>query len=688
MVIAAGEKGEGDGVSRDPLSAAPSNYGPEPWRLIKNLKIESQTLQGRVLSGSFVLLAGSSLVTLLNFAYNIAVAQFLGPSGFGHATAVYTLLVLISAVTLSFQITSAKLVAQQETPQAKSAAYRSFQRSAWGCGVLAALLLLLFRNGITAYLRLPGPILVDLLAIGAAFYVPLGSRRGYLQGVCNFRGLAINLVLEGFVRLCGSLLLIFLGLGVTGVIAANAAAVAVAYFSAVFSAPMLAPSKLRIRVAFREGLQSIVFFVGQVVINNCDIILVKHFFPSQLAGLYAAVALVGRVIFSLSWAVVNTMFPIVAGARSHERKGHRILGLSLLLVFAIGSILTLALYLSPPSLWAIVFGSRFEMAGTYTLSSLLSLYAASTTIYSLSVVTIAYEMSYKIANTGWTQLAFSGALIVGIYAFHSSLRQVILVQVIMMACLLIVVAVPFLLATLKQSQEITTHSSYTGLTVLRRVPEDEVIAEFLKTDFHHPEFASYRKTLAKLVQTPDFSNALENSTRRALFRLRHGGLWRELPQDTEWSEVTIGDLDLNQVRVFPRAQWRKIASGDFAVPKIVQSIAKTRSRGAVDDKFIAKIADLRNHISLHGPDGAVLLIGLNYSGPFTILDGNHRMVASTLISPQAVSNLRVFCGISPRMMECCWYQTNFSTLLRYGTNLLRHAVRDPAEELDRLLQSS
>lgn len=684
----AGEKQGEEGASRENPGAASSNYRPESWRLIKNLKTESQTLQGRVLTGSFVLLTGSGLVTLLNFAYNIAVARFLGPSGFGHATAVYTLLVLISAITLSFQITSAKLVAQQETPQAKSAAYRSFQRSAWGCGVLAALLLLLFRNGITAYLRLPGPILVDLLAVGAAFYVPLGSRRGYLQGVCNFRGLAINLVLEGFVRLCGSLLLIFLGLGVTGVIAANAAAVAVAYFSAIFRVPLLAPSTLRIRVAFREGLQSIVFFVGQVVINNCDIILVKHFFPSQLAGLYAAVALVGRVIFSLSWAVVNTMFPIVAGAHSNERKGHRILGLSLLLVFAIGSIVTLALYLSPPSLWAIVFGARFEMAGAYTLSSLLSLYAAATTIYSLSVVTIAYEMSYKIANTGWMQLAFSGALIVGIYSFHSSLRQVIMVQVIMMACLLIVVAVPFLLAALKQSEEIKILSANTGLTVLRRVPEDEVIAEFLKTDFHHPEFNTYQKNLGKLVKSPDFSNTLENSTRRALFHLRHGGLWRELPQDTEWFEATIGDLDLKQVRVFPRAQWRKLASGDFAIPKIVQSIANGLRKNTGEDKFLAKIVDLRNYISQHGPEGAVLLIGLNQTGPFTILDGNHRMVASTLISREAVSNLRVFCGISPRMMDCCWYQTNFSTLLRYGTNLLRHAVRDPAEELHRLLQSS
>ena len=169
---------------------------------------ESKTLQARVLSGSFVLLTGSGLVTGINFAYNIAVARFLGPTAFGHATAVYTLLILISAVTLSFQIVSAKVVAQQSSLEGKSAAYRGFHRSAWGCGITVALLLLLFQKAIAGYLNLPTPILVVLLGIGAAFYVPLGSRRGYIQGAYGFRHLATNLVLEGLVRLGGSLLLI------------------------------------------------------------------------------------------------------------------------------------------------------------------------------------------------------------------------------------------------------------------------------------------------------------------------------------------------------------------------------------------------------------------------------------------------------------------------------------------------
>ena len=251
--------------------------------MVKEPTQERKTLQARILSGSFVLLSGSGLATAINLAYNIAVARFLGPAGFGHATAVYTILTLISAVTLSFQIVSAKVVAQQGSQEEKGATYRDFHRGAWACGVFVALLLLVFQRAIAEYLKLPSPTLVSLLAIGAAFYVPLGSRRGYIQGAYGFRRLATNLVLEGAVRLGGSLLLIVAGLGVEGVIAANSAAVAVAYFAA---APKLAPAvrnQLRLSYALRETLQAMVFFAGQVLINNCDIVLVKHFFRPAIS---------------------------------------------------------------------------------------------------------------------------------------------------------------------------------------------------------------------------------------------------------------------------------------------------------------------------------------------------------------------------------------------------------------------
>jgi O-antigen/teichoic acid export membrane protein len=646
-----------------------------------------KTLQARIVSGSVILLSGSGLTTAVNLAYNIAIARFLGPQGFGHATAVYTILTLISAVTLSFQIISAKVVAQQSSPEGKAAAYRGFHRSAWGCGILVALMLLLFQRPIADYLNLPGSALVALLALGAAFYVPLGCRRGYIQGTYGFRGLATNLVAEGVVRLVGSLLLILLGFGVAGVIAANSAAVAVAYLAA---APKLAtrvPNPLRFLYALRETSQAMVFFSGQVLINNCDIVLVEHFFPAKEAGLYAAVAMVGRVIFSFSSAVVNSMFPLVAGTRDEERRDLRVISTSLLLVLGIGTILVLGLGIAPSGIWTTFFGAGFEIVGRYNLPYLLALYAITAIIYSLSVVIITFEMSYKIANTSWVQLAFSGIVIGGICIFHSSLREVILVQLILMVVLLAVVAAPFLFDLLASRGEVLRPVNSQPGRLIRRATEDEVIAEFLKSDFHSPAFSEYQESLREVVNNPDLDNAGENAKRRALLYLRHLSLWKQIPAGTKWYEMEIDESNLGQIRAFPRAHWRRIARGNFSITEVAECV-RTR-KDLVDLSFLLKILSIGNRLRLDDPGfSAVILIGLNECERMTIVDGNHRLVAAMLSTPSAVKKLRFLCGLSPRMAECCWYNTNLVTLCRYGINKLTGAIRNPEAELAQIMQNS
>jgi len=648
---------------------------------------DSRTLQARIVSGSFILLAGSSLATGINFAYNVAVARFLGPVGFGHATVVYTLLILISAVTLSFQIVAAKLVAQQTSREGQAAAYRHLHCGAWACGILVAVALLIFRVPIAAYLKLPSPALISLLAIGAAFYVPLGSRRGFIQGTCRFRFLATNLVLEGAVRFGGSLFLVLAGLGVHGVIAANAAAIAVAYLSAASKLGYPVPNPVRLPDGIREVLHGIVFFSGQMLINNCDIVLVKHFFVPSLAGLYAAVAMVGRVIFAFSSAVVNSMFPLVAGTREEERRNLKVIATSLLLVLGVGSVLALGLRIAPASIWTTFFGADFALTGKHGLPYLLALYAITTVIYSLSVVIITYEMSYKIANTSWVQLAFSGVVIAGICRFHSSLQQVIVVQLVLMVVLLAVVALPFLLDSIKYSRRCHTALS-APIRIIRRVAEDEVIAEFLRSDFENPAFRDYQDSLRDIVMKPNLEDAAENAKRRALLFIRHLSLWKELPAGTEWYEAEIREASLDQIRAFPRAHWRKIACGNYSVTEVAERIR--RREKVIDPGFFAKINAIRDRLTEEEDVfvGSVVLIGLNESEPLTILDGNHRLVAAMLASPSRVQKLRFLCGLSPRMAQCCWYKTNLATLVRYGTNLLMQVVRDPEAELDRLLESS
>jgi O-antigen/teichoic acid export membrane protein len=392
-----------------------------------------------VLGGSLVMLVSMLLVNGFNFAYNMVMARVLGPSAFGHINAAVTILLLASCISLAFQLVCAKFVARNVTAGGKTAVIHSLLGKSWIASLALAVLLFAGQKPFAAYLNLPSPWILGVLALGIAAYAPLGVKRGAMQGVCSFHRLGGNFVAEALTRFVVGVGLVIAGYGVLGAVGAISAAVIVAYF-----VPRL-PGELRVHpeagepASFAEALQAIIFFIGQVVINNIDILLVKHFFPAEPAGVYAAIAQVGRLLYFVCWfGIVNAMFPVAAASREEQRKSDA-LGLPMLMVFGISAAFVLGAALFPRFIMGLLFGSKFGDTG-----SLLALYTLATGLYSLAVVVIAYEMSRRIANTGWLQLVVSGALILVIGVFHQSLLQVIMVRIVLMVVMLVLVCFPFL----------------------------------------------------------------------------------------------------------------------------------------------------------------------------------------------------------------------------------------------------
>jgi O-antigen/teichoic acid export membrane protein len=392
-----------------------------------------------VLSGSLIMLISMMLVNVFNFAYNVVMARWLGPAEFGHINAAVTLLLLASCVSLAFQLVCAKFVARNKSDGGKAAVVHTLLGKAWLASLGMAAVLFLAQGPIARYLNVPHPWTIAFLAIGIAVYAPLGVKRGGMQGVCAFSRLGGNFVIEALTRFMVGAALVFAGYGVLGAVGAISAGVVAA-----FLVPRI-PRQLRIHAtmaeppSFAEALQAIVFFVGQVIINNIDILMVKHFFPSDTAGVYAAISQIGRLLYFASWfGVINAMFPVTAAASGEQRKAYGI-GLPLLLVLGLSLVFIVFAGMFPHLILGVIFGSRFVEPGW-----LLGLYAVATGLYSLSVVFIAYEMSRRIANTGWLQLMFGGALVLGISIFHTSLREVIVVRLVLMAFMLLLVSLPFL----------------------------------------------------------------------------------------------------------------------------------------------------------------------------------------------------------------------------------------------------
>lgn len=418
----------------DSAVTLPRAGAPVPVASTSNIR----SARSLVLGGSLVMLVSMMMVNGFNFAYNVFMARVLGPSEFGHINAAITILLLVSSASLAFQLVCAKFVARNENYSAKSAVVKSLLGKAWIASLILAAILFIAQKPFAAYLNLPNHWMLGLLAIGVAVYAPLGVKRGAMQGLCSFPRLGGNFVLEAFTRLVVGISLVVAGYGALGAVGAISAAVVMAY--------LLPPVPSEIKVhpvagepaSFAEAVQAIVFFIGQVIINNVDILLVKHFFPADPAGVYAAIAQIGRLLYFICWfGIVNAMFPVSA-SRQEENSSDAI-GLPLLLVFGISTVFVLIAALFPHLIMGLIFGSKFINIGP-----LLALYAAATGLYSLAVVLIAYEMSKRIANTGWLQLLVSAALVLVIGFFHQSLREVIMVRIVLMVLMLVMVSFPFL----------------------------------------------------------------------------------------------------------------------------------------------------------------------------------------------------------------------------------------------------
>ncbi len=635
---------------------------------------DRDVLRGRVVRGSAILLLSTGLVAATNLLYNILIARMLGASSFGHASALYTLLMLVTAITLSFQIITSKFIARSAETAVRAQIYATMLRRAWQVGLGIAVLLAAGSGYLKSYFNLPAQHDLVLLAIAAGVYIPLGVRRGKMQGCYNFRGLALNVVVEVTVKLGGALLFLHYGMGVTGVMTAVLVSIVAAYLVA-RPEPAYRTTPGLIKIApFGEGMQAVLYFIGQVILSNLDILLVKHFFPPPEAGIYAAIALVGRVVFMLSWSVVSSMFPVSA-SHTHRHAGRSVLYTGLLLVGTVTSVFIAAVALAPQAVWTMLLGKAF-LLGTASFSTLLTEYAVMTGIYCIAVVVMMYEISRRIGTAAWVQLGASVLLTAAIWRYHSSLSQVILVQVFVMCGLLVVVT-----ATLFRERDESESSPERPVTseplqFLRPVPEEEIVAQFLRGEFYHSEFDPYRRDFKHLVEQADLDHPHENFIRRALLFRRRGRLWRELPADTEWWEIELTSCDLARLRLFPRNEWRRFAGGGFYLTEMIGRI-EAELAGGQQGRFLKKLGAIG--IDLRGSDvpDAVLLIGIDEHHPLTIIEGNHRMAAAMLTMPESAHRrFRFYCGLSPNMNLCCWHKTDLRSLTRYARHTIRYMFRD------------
>lgn len=138
-----------------------------------------------------------------------------------------------------------------------------------------------------------------------------------------------------------------------------------------------------------------------------------------------------------------------------------------------------------------------------------------------------------------------------------------------------------------------------------------------------------------LIDSPNLDDPAENAIRRLILGTWRAPLLDRIPTDTEWFRVEVlreGHLD--QVYVIGSDDWRDPADHN-------ELLKVGRRRGKSLDKVPAE---------WHPP----LLWGHTREGPFTILEGNNRLVNYAGSSMRPPLEIPCFIGLSPS--ACVWHE--------------------------------
>ena len=402
-----------------------------------------------LLTSSALFFVSTTLVNGGNYLFNLLLGRWLGPALFADVSIIITLFLFLTFITAGFQQTAAKFSAiytAENAPERLFALRRWLNRRSW---VIGALCLLIVGGGAPfwqTFFHTTSPWIFVIFALGLPVYFVQGIDRGILQGQMRFGALAASYQAEMWVRLSVGLLLVGLGWAAHGAVFGLTLSLLATWFVShqalrnIRSQSAQTTAITHVETFSRREQRALLTFAfpvlmaetSLILINNSDVLIVKHFFDSVTAGQYAALALIGRIVFFATWSVVITMFPLVAQKHQRQEPHRPLLWTGLGMVLGVSVAIVAATFILPNTIVQILFGAEYLM-----VAPLLWLYAVATALFALANVLINYRLALGDRRGTVFALVVGILQVTALLLFHASLFQIVIIQIGLMGALLL-----------------------------------------------------------------------------------------------------------------------------------------------------------------------------------------------------------------------------------------------------------
>ena len=374
-----------------------------------------------------------------NYLYNLVLGRVLGPEKFADAAILITFLLVLSFVAMTFQLVTAKFSVIFEKSVFKAFISNTF-RNALITGIILGLAIIFFATNLQSFFKTTSSSMFIVFGMGVPFYFLMSVNRGVFQGRKELKSLSVTYQTEMISRLCITfLILAFLQVLDTSLVIAIGIFCSFIFGLFPFKNKQFLQLKSIALPTIEKKLVKNFFLITafyeltQIVINNSDILLVKHYFDANEAGLYASLALIGRVVYFIAWMFVMLLLPSVIQLKKEGKSTLPILVKYLGYIAFIAITIVLGCYLFPETIIKLLFGKEYLQ-----IAPLLWKYALATGIFAISNIFAYYYLSLD----KYVPVVLSGLFgmlqILLILFFHVSLTQVVHVQILAMILLLVV----------------------------------------------------------------------------------------------------------------------------------------------------------------------------------------------------------------------------------------------------------
>lgn len=323
------------------------------------------------------------LVAFLNYLFHPVLGRMMDVESFGEVQAILSLSLILAIFTGVFRNIVINIASNASEMEKDKEAILMLEKFSFYIILSISFLVVIFSPQLKTFFNFTSIYPFIALAVLFIFTLSLSFRQAILQGLKDFKSLSISNIIMSGGRVMFATALVYLGFSafgaVSGLILAQIVALGYALYKTKHHWGMFDSRKVKISSRIKKELKyGLLIFISTLCITffySADVIIIKHYFPPDIAGVYSGIATIARIVFFVTASVAGVLLPsIKLGEESNNKK---ILKKAFILVFCLGSLVLLTFWAFPAIIVRSLIGTKYLALAPYLPKLSLLLFVVS-----------------------------------------------------------------------------------------------------------------------------------------------------------------------------------------------------------------------------------------------------------------------------------------------------------------------